>query len=205
MKYIKYPRTYHLPYSEGKTSDDKTLKDVKIFEGKNVVVTLKMDGENTTIYSDHIHARSLDSKNHPSRDWVKSFHGSIKSEIPENFRICGENLYAKHSIPYENLESYFYCFSIWENDKCLSWEQTCQYGEILGLTMVPVIYQGSFIKNIHDYFIPFAKEHEGYVIRLEDSFYYDDFNKSVAKYVRKNHVQTNQHWMHNQIVPNKLR
>lgn len=27
MERIKYPRTYHLPYSQSRTDDDKTLKD----------------------------------------------------------------------------------------------------------------------------------------------------------------------------------
>jgi hypothetical protein len=40
---------------------------------------------------------------------------------------------------------------------------------------------------------------EGYVVRLASSFKFDDFNKSVAKFVRKNHVQTNEHWTKNWI------
>lgn len=36
-----------------------------------VVITEKMDGENTTLYRDGLHARSLDSRHHPSRNWVK--------------------------------------------------------------------------------------------------------------------------------------
>jgi hypothetical protein len=46
MKYIKYPRTYHVPWSEGATNDDKINKDMSSFYGKNVVITEKMDGEN---------------------------------------------------------------------------------------------------------------------------------------------------------------
>ena len=61
MERIKYPRTPHLPYSMSKTDDDKTLPDDSQFEDMNVVVTIKMDGENTTIYPDgYVHARSLD-------------------------------------------------------------------------------------------------------------------------------------------------
>ena len=45
-KYIKYPRTWHHPISEGVTDDDKVLKDTSNFEGKEIVVTVKMDGEN---------------------------------------------------------------------------------------------------------------------------------------------------------------
>jgi hypothetical protein len=45
-KYIKYPRTLHLPWSPGLTNDDRQLKSTEHFEGREVVVTVKMDGEN---------------------------------------------------------------------------------------------------------------------------------------------------------------
>jgi hypothetical protein len=73
--YTKYPRTFHLPWSLGATSDDKVVPSVSHFEGRQVVVTEKMDGENTTLYRDHIHARSLDSKGGEDRAWVKQFWG----------------------------------------------------------------------------------------------------------------------------------
>ena len=44
--YVKYPRTYHLPFSPGTTKDDRVLKDCSNFFGKEVVVLTKMDGEN---------------------------------------------------------------------------------------------------------------------------------------------------------------
>ena len=111
-QYYKYPRTPHLPWSQGASADDSLLKDSKLFEGQEVVITEKMDGENTTMYPDHIHARSIDSRHHPSRTWVKSLHGSIAHLIPQGWRLCGENLYAQHSIAYEGLKSYFYLFSV---------------------------------------------------------------------------------------------
>lgn len=42
--YKKYPRTFHLPFSEGVQSDDKIMKDLSSLEGKEVIVTYKMDG-----------------------------------------------------------------------------------------------------------------------------------------------------------------
>ncbi|WP_444997398.1 hypothetical protein [Aliikangiella sp. IMCC44359] len=45
---------------------------------------------------------------------------------------------------------------------------------------------------------------EGYVIRLEEPFHYSDFADSVAKWVRAEHVQTDQHWMYGEIKPNGL-
>lgn len=206
--YKKYPRTPHLPWSRGKTDDDKVLKNTDHFNGMHVVVTEKMDGECTTMYSDHIHARSIDSANHYSRNWVKGFHGSIKHLIPNGWRICGENLYAEHSIAYDNLESYFYGFGVYDNNNiCLDWEMTITVFDELGITPVPNLYTGEYLEfvllDLSESLNPEITE--GYVVRNYNSFNYDDFGKNVAKYVRKGHVQTDTHWMHKDIKPNKLR
>jgi len=207
INYIKHPRTQHLPWSESLTSDDKMIQDIIVFDGKEVIATEKMDGENTSMYTDYVHARSIDSNNHPSRNWVKGLWSEIGYNIPINWRLCGENLFAKHSIHYteENgnpLESYFYMFSIWNNNNiCLSWDETIKWASLLGLTTVPVLYDGIFdidaIKNID------ITNKEGYVLRIKDEFHYSDFKTSVAKYVRKNHVQTSKHWTSEKIIRNE--
>lgn len=208
MKYIKYPRTFHLPWSEGATNDDKILRNVDHFVGTDVVVTEKMDGENTTLYTDHYHARSIDSRHHPSRDWLAAFHATISSDIPEGWRICGENVYAQHSIRYENLESYFLGFSVWnENNVCLSWEETKFWFDLLGITPVRELYVGPFDEaRIVELQKSLDKTSvEGYVVRSAKEFQYSEFANNVAKFVRPNHVQTDKHWMHSSIVPNKLK
>lgn len=117
----KYPRTPHFPFSEGSTNDDKILKDTKHFIGKDIVVTEKMDGENTTIYKNYYHARSLSSKHIDYHSWLLSFISTFQNNIPEGWRVCDEYLFAKHSILYENLQSYFEVISIWnKNNQCLS-------------------------------------------------------------------------------------
>lgn len=113
----KYPRTFHLPWSQGATDDDKThsLADIeRMFAEQSVVITEKLDGENTTIYwNGECHARSLDSSNHPSRDYVRAKAREIASmAIPQGWRLMGENLYAKHSIGYDRLPGYFVLFGI---------------------------------------------------------------------------------------------
>src|SRR5205823_6345936 len=108
---IKYPRTYHLPWSHP-TSDDKVLEDVRAFEGQEVVVTVKLDGANTSMYREYIHARSLELLTGETGGHVKAIHAGIAHEIPEGWRLCGENLYARHSIPYKGLKSYFMLFSV---------------------------------------------------------------------------------------------
>lgn len=100
--FVKYPRTYHLPWSPGTTNDDKILKSLTGFDGEHVVCTVKMDGENTSLYRNGLHARSLDYQHHDSRAWIRGFHATFAADIPEGMRICGENLYAKHSIAYQH-------------------------------------------------------------------------------------------------------
>ena len=46
---------------------------------------------------------------------------------------------------------------------------------------------------------------EGFVVRASESFTYDEFGSNVMKWVRKGHVQTSEHWMHQELVLNQLR
>jgi len=206
--YYKYQRTLHLPWSLGSTSDDKFMSDTEHFNGKRIVITEKMDGENTNMYSDRIHARSIDSNHHESRNWVKGLWGSIKHDIPEGWRICGENLYAKHSLFYEDLETYFMVFSVWnEKNECLSWGDTINVCNMLNLKTVPVIdildFNVSYLRGLANTFDTGLKE--GYVIRNVESFSFDEFSKNIGKWVRPKHVRTNEHWMFDMIIPNKLK
>lgn len=203
---VKYPRTFHLPWSPGVHADDRVIASTAIFEGRRVVVTVKMDGENTTMYPDYLHTRSLEYQAHPSRDRVRALHGQIAHEIPFGFRLCGENLFAKHSIHYKALASYFLLFSVWnERNVCLSWDDTKLYAELLGLKTVPVIYDGVWDEAIiQKLYSPLfnGDECEGYVVRTADEFSYRNFRHHVAKYVRNNHVTTVDHWKHQTVVPN---
>lgn len=202
-RYVKYPRTPYLPWSPG-AADDLSM-DPNVWEGHEVVITEKMDGENTTLYRDYIHARSLDSRHHVTRDWVKNLQAQVGWEIPEGWRICGENLFAKHSIRYDNLKSYFYAFSMWDEwNNCLPWNITVEFCKILELTMVPVLYKGPWSPDVPKLLDLPAREHEGYVIRPYDGFHWREFRKYVGKYVRPDHVQTHGHWMRSRVEQNGL-
>lgn len=207
--FVKYPRTNHLPWSPGYHDDDRILTDLSRFEGEHVVASLKMDGENTNMYTNHIHARSIDSRGGEDRAWVKQFHARIAHEIPDGWRICGENLWAEHSLHYDDLPSYFMGFSVWtDKNICLSMNETLEYFELLGIEPVPIIYSGKWdVKKIRalEKHIDFTK-HEGYVVRLADSFTFGQFKNSVAKFVRAGHVQTTKHWRHGRaFIPNGLK
>ena len=202
--WVKYPRTHHLPWSGNINDDDRVMESLDGLKNEEIVVTEKMDGENTTMYNDHIHARSIDSDSHPSRSWVRNFWGSIAHEIPQGWRICGENLYAMHSILYTSLPTYFLGFSIWnERNICLSWDESIEYFAMLGIVPVPVLYRGVFDERVLRDLVKSSSiadktNHEGYVVRKAGSFTFGEFRNVVGKFVRKDHVQTVRHWMHGQ-------
>lgn len=207
--YVKYPRTYHLPWSPGITDDDRAHKTTEQWEGREVVVGLKMDGENTSMYTDYIHARSIDSPNHPSRNYVKGLWSQFCGDIPEGWRICGENMYAEHSIKYDDLTSYLIGFGVWtDRNICLSWDDSLEWFELLGIEPNRTLYEGPYneklIRELEND-LNFERD-EGYVMRIRDSFTYNEYRKYVGKYVRAGHVQSAKHWMHGQqVIPNRLR
>jgi hypothetical protein len=205
---VKYPRTFHLPWSPGVGKNDRIMTDLSGFEDEEVIVTIKMDGEQTTMYSDYVHARSLEWHPHASRTWVKTLHARVGYNIPQGWRVCGENLYARHSIPYSNLKDYFQVFSIWnEKNECLSWDETVEYTAMLELNMVPTFERLKWDRPFIQGTVPvkYAGDPcEGYVVRVARSFHYREFRRVVGKYVRAGHVQTHGHWMKQAVIPNEL-
>jgi hypothetical protein len=214
-KYVKFPKISHLLWSDGADEQtDRVFTPDELrasFDGQEIVVTEKLDGENTSMYSDYIHARSLNSRNHPSRNWVKNLHAKIAHNIPDGWRVCGENLYAKHSIQYRNLPSYFLVFAIYnEKNECLSWDETVEFARLLELDAVPVLYRGVYdegrIKACFTGQSAFTgSQQEGYVIRLASAIPWRRHRFSLGKFVRASHMQTVHGWMHRAVVVNELR
>lgn len=230
MDRTKYPRTMNLPWSGSETSDDVWWNDTSILDGMEVVVTEKLDGECTSIYPDgFVHARSVDSKHHPSRSWIKALASGICGNMSHHWRLCGENMFAWHSIFYTELPTYFFLFGVYEGRYCLSWSETEDIADMLGIPTAPVIWRGiwdeEYVRNkwkgegafptfgtkvdpgektpeFPDDFEPCQAE--GYVVRIADTIPYDQFSTFCAKYVRPQHVQTDQFWMQRPVVRNLL-
>ena len=214
--YYKYPRTFHLPYSPKRGSDDKVLYDDSCFEEKNVVVMEKMDGENATMYFNHLHARSLDSVKDESHRWLERFRNYISSQLEslKNWRLCGENLFYKHTIFYQDLESIFLGYSLWTEEKnsntSLSWKETQTIFENIGISYPTIIYEGIYdrkkiLETFEEYKQQKNRKVEGFVIRLADTFLYKDFSKSVAKYVCDDfEITSSKHWRYEAKTLNQL-
>ena len=215
----KYGRTFHLPFTAHKTTDDKIWEEgalLAAFSGKEIVITEKMDGECTSVYHDGtFHARSIDGRHHPSRNRMVGIAKTLGLQLPANFRICGENLFAQHSIIYNSLPSYFLVFGIYDDkNMCLDWDETKEICEMIGARTVPELFrgEGSVVlarsKELLGSAFPLSLSGvptEGYVMRTKEGFHYDDQGSCVAKWVRFGHVQTDEHWMHRKICPNGLK
>ena len=50
----------------------------------------------------------------------------------------------------------------------------------------------------------FGVTREGYVVRTAAAFPHEEFERAMAKCVRENHVQTNEHWKRGPIKMNAL-
>ncbi|GAB6902092.1 RNA ligase family protein [Kineosporia succinea] len=210
MERVKYPRTRHLPGSPGASADDEHLADLGVLRAGEVVLTEKMDGENTTIGPGYVHARSVDSPAHPSRTWVKALAARLAGELPDGMRVCGENLYARHSVGYDDLASYFLVFGVWLGDECLDWDATREWAGLLGLECVPELYRGPFpADGVPGLRRRWQEGHhravsEGFVVRTAGAFGRRGFGTHVAKWVRAGHVRTGTHWMSSEVTPNQL-
>lgn len=202
----KYPRTFHLPSSLTLYKDDRVLQSLECLTG-DLVVTEKMDGENTTMSAEKIHARSVDSAAHASQSWVKSLWSKIRYDIPEGFRLSGENMFATHSIFYDDLESYFYLFGVWDGSTLLSWDETVEWAELFGLSVPRVLYRGESLSDALKSWTLDPERSEGFVVRVAGEIPLRLFSRSAGKFVRANHVRTLDHgWrFRNDFRVNELR
>ncbi len=200
----KYPRTYHLPYSLSITNDDRVSKSVDSLIGIDIVITEKIDGENTGVTRDGVFARSHAAFTEST--WskeVRQLHSMIRSSIDEDVFLFGENMEGIHSIEYTKLTSYFYMFGVRDNNIWIPWESIEEYSFLLDIPTVPVLFKGvlSTSKELKELVESLVKQpselggqREGIVIRNAGMFHNDDFSENVVKWVRKGHVQTTSHW-----------
>jgi uncharacterized protein (DUF1697 family) len=98
-------------------------------------------------------------------------------------------------------------FNIRKNDVWLNFDDVRHICSDLGFITVPVISSGKHILNSIEYIAKetVAKGEEGIVVRVSRDFTNEEFETCVAKYVRENHVQTDEHWINQNIEINGLK
>ena len=218
MQSEKYGRTYHYPFSPGTTSDDRINFDYwsDLQQIKTVVHTEKLDGENNCLSKWGVFARSHAAPTtSPWTATLREFWQRVKNDLGD-LEIFLENLYAVHSIRYQQLDHHFYVFGVREHGRWLSWEEVKFYAAMLDLPTVPQIEiepkpgdRQLFEQKIMNIvgtagaFEPVDTATgkpctlEGIVSRNAAAFHRDEFAHNVFKWVRKGHVKTNEHWTRN--------
>jgi hypothetical protein len=209
-EYIKYPRTPHLPWSNPARGDVVAARLDRFVAAGRVVLTEKMDGSCATLTRDRVYGRSTEPISGKERPQLIQLWSRIHHDIPDGWRICGEDLYARHAIAYTGLRAYFLGISVWtETNHCLSWDDTREWFELLDIEPVPVLYRGGWNEfEIHRLWQAETHEgnREGYVVRVSEAFHYTDFALCVAKFVGPGHVPTLPHRGENgQVVVNTIR
>lgn len=214
----KYGRTFHYPFSPGTTSDDRINREYwdDIRQLNSVIHTEKLDGENNCLSKHGVFARSHAAPSiSPWTAFLREKWNLIKRDLG-SYEVFGENLYAIHSIRYQNLESHFYVFGVREDERWLSWDETEFIAAAFDFPVVPVLQECSEFKSKAEFeanVLELVKKPgtfgsvdtennkpctmEGMVTRNKYEYGVDDFQKNVFKYVRKGHVKTDEHWTRN--------
>lgn len=212
----KIPSMWHLPSSQEHAREQDFMSEKEfqrsLIATEPTVVTEKLDGSNVRLTREAIHSRSRQDPSHESFDRLKARHGEFAHRIPEEIVLYGEWVYAEHSIHYSELSDYLHIFAAVDiaDYTWLSWEATKKVAERVGVETVPVLdIIDTGLATLPELPEPsgesaYGPTREGYVARITSQFPHEDFKKAVAKSVRENHVQTDEHWKHQPVTPNDL-
>jgi hypothetical protein len=187
-----------------------------MFVGPPLVVTEKCDGSNLTYTRTSVFSRShAGPPSHASFDLAKATHAHIGHMLSPGLSLFCEFCYAVHSIEYDALPSYSLVFGARDDDAGLwwDWDMVAAQARDVGLPTVPVLFRGAVGSEaeLEALTTSLAAERsalggvrEGVVVRLAGEFPDAAFGRSLGKWVRKGHVQTDEHWLHQALRPQRL-
>lgn len=159
MPLIKYPKTKHLQGSNLQIGDDRCKTPISAIFGKHVVIEEKMDGSNSAVsFSEDgdllVQSRGHylgDGKTKPHFDMLLAtanrYRDQLFDMLDTRYIMYGEWLYAKHTIFYNFLPSYFMEFDIYDRETETFLDTPSRLSittSVTGFDVVPVnvIYSG---------------------------------------------------------------
>jgi len=211
----KYPRSMHFKFSPGATKDDRIMTDddYESLVGETLIYTEKLDGSNVCLTSDTVFSRSHGGPaSHVSFKPLKTFHTSIKCDIPKDMSIFGEWCYSQHSIKYSMLQHHLNIFGVRDDvtGEWWDWNYVEDISKSLDVPTVPVILIGAVnsgeklrenIEMLCSLSSVYGKHREGIVVRKFNGVYDSDGKMfGLGKWVRADHVQTSVHWKRGPLV-----
>jgi ATP-dependent RNA circularization protein (DNA/RNA ligase family) len=219
---VKYPRTQHISGSRLQRGDEGLEVIAREhLDSSSLVIEEKLDGSNSGISFNCEGSLILQSRGHVLtggprerqfdllKRWANHHVTALWEILGQRYLMYGEWLYARHTIPYDQLPHYFLEFDIFDRE-CGEFLSTEARGRLLGggpVVSVPLLGIGS------------AREIDSYVGRsrfssteLMEGLYFkqEEGGRVTAryKYVRPGFLQTvavsDSHWAERPIEPNRL-
>jgi ATP-dependent RNA circularization protein (DNA/RNA ligase family) len=220
MNFVKFPRTLWLPVGHAPDKGERCISQADVATILDLAycaslhISEKLDGANVGVGVDYKEGLLLQKRggliqdgDHPQygrfKAWVYKNHDKFM-RLPDGCTVFGEWLWAKHSIHYTELLSYFKVFDVYYNDKFIEPLQMEVIANLAGLRHVPTLSFGGVFprleKLVKDTIRPsrFSDEMmEGFVVRSLDG-------KLRAKYVRPDFISGDEHWRSKPVVENLL-
>jgi len=226
----KFPRTKHLPHKPNATSSDKIATEEEcacIFSSTNVEFTEKIDGSNTAIIWKNSNLiisnrNNILNKGYNREDtsakaqyrpiWNWAYEHIENFEKLENLLgfcpvIYGEWLYARHTIKYDQLPSFFIFFDIYNGKDFIHSGIARDSLAKSGFDIVPLIKTGKIssygeLDNWIRQKSIFSSTDmmEGIYIKIFDS----EKITNRFKIVRKDFIQ-GEHWTKSALIKNQLK
>src|SRR4051812_8228074 len=138
-----------------------------------------------------MYARSADCGTHPWDQPAKALWAMTAYRIPDDWRVCGESMWARRSIAYRDLPGVFIVFGIWdETDTLLGWDDTVDWARRLELPVVPVLYRGGSLTEARAAWAAqrTPENSEGFVVRAAGRIRAAEYSHEVLKWVRAGHA-----------------
>ena len=204
----KYPSTPYWPWSPTIGRGDAVHEAPERFVGEQVVATEKLDGGNTLLHQGAVYARSVVAPSAGKWMAMAKKHHAWKVTEPDVY-LYGEDIYAVHSIAYDPVreDATFHAFALRDQEGTFAaFADLESYAKQRWIPLVPVLFRGRFqtVSEIRAFMSDAERQpsalggkREGVVLRLARGFPAADFQDSVCKSVRVDHVQTDEHWTRN--------
>jgi hypothetical protein len=156
---IKYPRTRHIEGSRLQPGDqDLRALSFDQLRSCHLVVEEKLDGANAGLGFSESGELQLQSRGHYLtgggrekhfdlfKQWAHAHAAQLRDIVGHRYLVYGEWLYAKHTVFYDRLPSYFMEFDVYdrESQEFLSTERRREMFEGSPVSSVPVLRSATF-------------------------------------------------------------
>ncbi|MGJ5815626.1 RNA ligase family protein [Paludibaculum fermentans] len=220
---LKYPRTPHITGSRIQPGDED-LRPVarETLGGLHIVVEEKLDGSNCGVSFDAEGRLILQSRGHVLsggprerqfdllKRWASHHVTALGGILGRRYVMYGEWLYARHTIPYDELPHYFLEFDVLDRESgaFLSTDRRQALLHASPVVSVPVLAMGQvadFESLLGPSTCSASEKMEGLYFKHEEQ------GRVVGrfKYVRPSFLQavvdSGEHWSDRPIEPNRLR